>query len=216
MAPRRLAKKKQWKRKPRVRKTVVVNRALAPIAQRYITRMKYAEQFTFSAIQPTYRFNLNSIFDPNRTGIGAQPYGHDTLQTMYNRYRVIKATYVITVFNSGSAIKLAALPANEEVSPTGTTDAITNPRCRFIHQYPGGSVSKLKGSIYLPSLVGRTKSQYMADDRYQAQFGSSPSELAVLNLYCTLLNDSGVNDSQCNIEITYTVECFDVKNLPQS
>lgn len=197
-------------------RTVLVNKALTPIPQRYITRMKYAETFAFTAASPIFRFNLNSIFDPNRTGVGNQPYSHDTLQTLYNRYRVIKASYVITVFNPSSAIKLCALPANEEVNPASTTDAMTNPRARFMWQYPGGGVAKLKGAVYLPSLTGRNKTQYMSDDRYQAQFGASPAELAVLNLYCTLLNDSGVDQSQCNIEITYTVECFDVKNLAQS
>lgn len=217
--------KKQWVRMPRRsgRRTVNVNRALNPIPQRYICKMKYADTFTVStsgiSALGTYRFNLNSIFDPNRTGVGHQPYAHDTLATLYNRYRVIKATYAImgASSNTGYAVTLAALPANEEVTVATGSEARENPRCRYMTQGFGAPQGKLKGVVHLPSLVGRTKQQYMADDRYQAQFGASPSELAILNIYGGLIGDSSVtNDIVCNIEITYHVECFDVKNLSQS
>jgi len=200
----------------RKRTTVNVNRALQPIPQRYICNMKYSDVATLSALNGyNYRFNLNSIFDPNRTGVGFQPYGHDTLQTLYNRYRVIKTSYVITAYSSATAIRVAALPANEEVAPASLSDAVTHPRSKFIIQYPGGNTNKLQGSIHLPSLVGRSKSQYMADDRYQATFGTSPNELAVLNIYGGSLSDVGA-DIQITVQMTFTVEVFDVKNLAQS
>jgi len=65
-----------------------VNKALQPIPQRYIATMKYSQTFLLSDVSPGWTFNLNSIFDPDRTGTGHQPYGHDTFQTLYNRYRV--------------------------------------------------------------------------------------------------------------------------------
>lgn len=220
-------KKKQWKRRPRkaTRKprTQLVNRALNPIPQRFICRMKYADTFTVSTsgISPTgtYRFNLNSIFDPNRTGVGHQPYGRDTFDTLYNRYRVIKCSYVIMVAseNTSYAISVAALPSNEEVTVVNVSEARENPRCRYIVQGFGAPQAKLKGTVHIPSLFGRNKAQYMADDRYQAQFSASPAELAILNIYAGLIGDSAVsNNYVCNIELTYTVECFDVKNLAQS
>lgn len=35
----------------------------------------------------TYR--MNSLFDPDQTGVGAQPYWRDQLATIYNKYRVL-------------------------------------------------------------------------------------------------------------------------------
>lgn len=205
------------------RKTVNVNRALQPIPQRYICKMKYCDVFTVSTsgLSPvgSYTFNLNSIFDPNRTGVGHQPYSHDTFATLYNRYRVIKASYAIygASSNTGYAVNIAALPANEVHTVNTVSEARENPRCRWITQGFGAPQKALKGIVHIPSLVGRTKTQYMADDRYQAQFGASPAELAILNIYGGLIADAAVtNDIVCNIEITYTVECFDVKNLAQS
>jgi len=199
------------------RKTALVNRALAPIAQRYITTMKYSEIFTLNALNGyQYQYNLNSIFDPNRTGTGHQPYGHDTLQTLYNRYRVIGCKWVLNFYNSANMVQVATQPANEVLSPTGGfSELAENPRTRWKLQVPGGSATPIKGSISLPSLVGRSKGQYMADDRYQAQFGSSPTELAILNVIGAAINGSGV-DINCTITLTYKVECFDVKHLAQS
>lgn len=197
-------------------KNALVNTALQPIPQRYICRMKYAETFLLSSIASGYRFNLNSIFDPNRTGIGHQPYGHDTFVTLYNRYRVIACSYIITAYNASDAIRLCALPANEEVVVSNCSEAIENPRAKFITQFPGGNTNKLKGKISIANLMGRTKAQYMADDRFQATFGSSPVELAVLNIVHGNMLDAFPTGTNVHIQLTYVVECFDYKALGPS
>jgi len=220
--------KRMWKRKAwgRKKKTVNVNRAIQPFAQRYICRMKYADsvQVTGPGLGgiSTFRFNLNSIYDPNRTGLGHQPYGHDTLATLYNRYRVIKCKYVISAIPTGATTGnqygiVAALPANEQVNVVSINEVQEHPRAQFITQAPDAALKVLKGTVHIPSLVGRTKAQYLADDRYQATYGADPNELAVLNVYTGLLNAASETVSmQLNVMLEYTVESFDVKNLGQS
>lgn len=211
--------KRDGKMKVLSRKTVNVNKALTPFAQRYITKMKYAETIFINASGPqAYRWRLNGLYDPNYSGTGHQPHGYDTLSTIYNRYRVIKASYNITgVDQSGQYIVICSLPANEQVNALSLSEMRENPRARFITQAPQAHLKTLKGSISIPSLVGRNKAQYMADDRYQAQVGSDPSEMALLNVYVQRL-DEGTNTLNVPIQvtITYTVEWFDVKNLAQS
>ena len=193
-----------------------MNKALQPIPQRYIATMKYSQTFLLSDVSPGWTFNLNSIFDPDRTGTGHQPYGHDTFQTLYNRYRVISCNWVITGYNASNAIRLVAQPANEVLTAGSVSEVCENPRSKWILQSPQSPVMKLKGKINLPSLVGRNTAQYMADDRYQAQFGASPVELAILNIYHANMADAGVVGTQCTITLTYKVEMFDVKHLGQS
>lgn len=228
-APRsKLVRRKRLARRPRGYPTLI-NRSLQPIAQRTIVKMKYAEavtpQMTTGLSSAVYRFNLNSIFDPNRTGTGHQPYGHDTFSTMYNRYRVIGVKWNIQcVAPSGTDLPLqvAALPANEEQGSSGDSASSIRelPRARYITQgYAGAPVRSLKGYTSLPSLTGRTKAQYMADDRYQAQVGSSPQELAILNIIVSFMNEFAVGSTiypPLNIEMTYVVEFFDPKVLAQS
>lgn len=209
--------KKMFKKRKYVRKNVLVNRALQPFAQRYIANLKYSTTFTLNAGNSNnFYFNLNSIFDPDRTGIGHQPYGHDTLQAVYNRYRVIKCSYNITGYSGGSVVRLAAIPMNEMWSIVpGLSEVCENPRSKWIIQVPNGNTKMIKNSVYMPSLVGRSKAQYMSDDRYQAQFGSNPSELAILAILGADISDAATS-VQCTITLNYTVECFDVKNLAQS
>lgn len=198
------------------RRGVKVLSGLNPIPARQIVKMKYAENInTAVGTAFNYTFNLNSIFDPNRTGIGHQPYGHDALQTLYNRYRVISCSYVVTAYSGSTGICYGVMPGNEPVTFTTLAELRENPRSRYITQYPGGSTTKLVGKVYMPALVGRSKTQYMADDRYQAVFGASPNEQAILNLTGLDLAEVGTSVNW-TITLEYTVECFDVKPLAQS
>lgn len=221
---KKTTKRKAWGRKKRT--TVNVNRALQPFAQRYIAKMKYSEQLKVTG--PTggglanFRFNLNSIFDPNRSGIGHQPYGYDQLSGLYNRYRVIKCSYVISGINNAadgdSYSIIAAVASNDAINVTGgLAEVIENPRAKFVTQAPQAPLRMLKGSVYLPSLVGRNKTQYMADDRYQATFGSDPNELAILNIFAGAIDgETQTNTMTLTVTLHYTVEVFDVKNQMQS
>lgn len=206
--------------------------------------MKYCDSFTLdtssSAVGTVvHRFRLNSLFDPNQTAGGHRPYGFTQLlgdatvgapvPGLYNRYRVVSCTYNIYAapINAGAAygqnIQITALAANELV---GTTIGVNgsalreNPRAKYITQTGGAPLRLLSGKVYLPSLVGRTKAQYMADDRYQAVYTANPDEAAILNVYLNEIADSnGVAlpvQARCNITMVYTVELFDVVNKGQS
>lgn len=165
------------------------------------------------------RLNLNSIWDPLRTGAGTsrQPYGRDQLALLYNRYRVISCGWRLTAPNTGGNIMLGAIPSNETYTTTAFAEVRENPRAKYFTQHATGPVQLLKGKIYLPSLVGRTKEQYMADDRYQAQIDASPSELAILNICAAATNGGMITTGQTvNILFEYTVEFFDLKIFPSS
>ena len=127
--------------------------------------MKYSQTFTISsALGAVQRFNLNNIYDPDRTGVGHQPYGYDQLGAIYNRYRVIACHWAINVYPStGTApVRVAALPSNEEVINTTLSDACEDPRAKWMVQVPGATARVLKGKVYLPSLLGRTRPSIVA------------------------------------------------------
>lgn len=184
--------------------------------------MKYADVATVSLGGGTYApytMNLNSIFDPNRTGIGHQPYGFDLLSSTYNRYRVINCRYRISVHSNDNAtnLQLAVIPTNDAISPLTISEVRENPRCKYVLQAPLDTIRVVAGNVYIPSLVGRTKAQYMADDRYQALTTANPNELALLNLFAGTTTETGSTSSVIfNIQLEYTVEFFDIKHMPQS
>lgn len=198
---------------------VNTNRALKPFAQRYITKLKYAQVNFLNVAGPTaYRFRLNSLYDPDFSGTGHQPYGFDQLSPLYNRYRVISCRYVVSaVDQAGQYITYATLPSNEQVNAISLSEMRENPRCQFRVQAPSAAMRPITGNVYLPSLVGRTKAQYMADDRYQSVVTDNPAEAAILNVYVQRM-DEGINTLNVPLTVTleYTVEFFDIKNFAQS
>lgn len=211
-------KKRMYRKKRIIRKKTgmlsTIGRSISPIPQRFITKLKYSTDLSTSSTG-LWRLNLNSLFDPDRSGIGHQPYGYDTLSAIYNRYRVISCGWRITCPSSVSVVQLGALPSNEDVTIVSMDYMRENPRAKYFCQNPGGQALVLSGKSYIPSLVGRTTAQYMADDQYQAQVNASPNSLAVLNLF-TATATGGPLAAPLNIMLEYTVEFFDINNLAQS
>lgn len=228
--PPKKSKIPAWKRKGAMRKAragyktiTTVGKSLSPLPQRYITKHKYADSVAVVAVGQfaQYQFNLNSVYDPNRTGVGHQPYGRDQFAALYNRYRVISCSYRVATIPSVEArvIQTACVPTNNTPPAIGNIWEIREqPRCKYIVQQPQADQKFVTGKVYLPSLMGRTKAQYMADDNYQAQVGATPTELALLNVYSGSITDSSVDGEvfYFNIEMEFTVEWFDVNPLPSS
>lgn len=200
--------------------TVTATRSLQPLPARFITKHKYSTPFTLNALNSyQYKFNLNSLYDPDYTGVGHQPYGRDQLAALYNRYRVIKTSWVINGIQTdspGTNIRLACQPSNDIVSYGNISAMCEAPRTRFIVQGAQGAPLKiLKGFSHLPTLCGRTTAEYMADDRYQADVNTSPPEYCMLNVMGSTLTD-GSATINCDITLEFTVEWFDIQQQTQS
>jgi len=237
MAKKIILRRKRFVRRIRKmrskRKNVLstIGRTLAPIPQRFITKMKWSQVLTSAAGAGTFglaRVSLNNLNKPefNLSVIPPakphQPYGFDQLGVLYNRFRVISASYVIMVqAQDGSTLQVAVFPANESVVPTSISQLRESPRTRYTLQGTGAAIRPIVGKVYLPSLMGRTTAQYMADDRYQSTVDDAgfqlPSELGVLHLIAGTTTEIGpVPQINFNISMEYTVEFFDQKPLAQS
>lgn len=209
---------KKWKSKRKM--TVSASNSLGPLPSRYITKHKYSTTFSLNGLNNyQYLFNLNSLYDPDRTGIGHQVYAFDSLSTLYSRYRVIRTSYVINGIQSdspGTNIRLCAQPSNDIILYSNISAMCEAPRSKFIVQGAQGSPLKtLKGFSHIPSLMGRRTPEYMADDRYSAAVNASPAEFAILNIMANNLSDTGSNVTAC-ITMEFLVEWFDIAQQPQS
>lgn len=199
--------------------TSLVNRSLQPIANRYICKMKYAESITTDATGQ-FQFRLNSVFDPNLTGVGHQPYAFDNLATLYNRYRVVSCGWRLQQPSrtDGSSVIIACLPNNDtSISWPDFGVMAENPRTKYVTNNPGAPVATLSGKSYLPRLMGRSRAQYMADDNYQSIVTTNPSENAILYI-ASFAAQTGVAlpSVPINVVLEYTVEFFDLKHVVQS
>lgn len=191
-------------------------RTVGPLPPRVISRFRYAAQFSSNVGVLDSQFRLNSLHDPDYTGVGHQPYGFDTYASIYAKYRVYAAAYKIMVSNENvQSVNFTIVPNNSNIPFTNSSLAMESPRAKSI-MLSAGSPRTIRGKIYLPALVGASQVNYKADDRYQADTGGSPNE--VMNLHMLVANMSGnpISNVAYSIEIVYYCEFFDIRELPQS
>lgn len=215
---RRAPRKPKARRAPR-QALSTINRSLQPFANRYIVKQK----FSLTDITDTngqYQLRLNSPQQPT-TVVSHQAFGFDQLAGLYNKYRVISCGWRIQLPFATSAstpFTLGCLPTNDPgITWTNIGQMCENSRARYIQQNPGSTALTLSGKVHLPTLLGRTTAQYMANEDTSANVLNNPTEQMILYLQ-TFNSLSGAPQGSLVIQVLleYTVEYFDAKRLLQS
>lgn len=188
------------------------------IAPKLLTKLKYHSRFSVayvSGVPQDYQFRLNSIFDPDQTSTGHQPYGFDQLSSIYARYRVHKTKFSVEPFVATSPGCLEmTLVCNNSANAIVTLDQAgesSNSRTIQCNLYQGSKA--LKGSIGLAYLNGETTAQYAANENTQAAVSANPAE--VLNLHICGVVDQSVQVIY-SVTLEFEVEFFDQFQLAQS
>lgn len=101
--PRKYVKRKRvYKRKAIVRKAKAP-RGLTPFPTTRLVKLRYVTNVTLNPAAgavATHTFAANSLYDPDNTGVGAQPYYFDQLMAMYNKFTVVGSKICITPFGA--------------------------------------------------------------------------------------------------------------------
>lgn len=201
-------------------KTTNVVLSRGPIAPRTIVKLKYHEDWVSPGTVYDHVWNLNSIFDPNRTGTGHQPYGHDQYLTFYNRYRVFAVSYNLSISALGADenYKVSVGPSNDASTYTNPSLAAETPGF-YTRVVSNAQPIIMKGKYSLPNITGVTKTQYKTDDRFQSQFGASPTELIVMHVVASSIGSDAApaaNKLGYSLNLVYHCELFDPNTLGQS
>ncbi len=188
----------------------------------YIT-MRYAENISTSVVTvagSNQIFRLNSIFDPNAAVGGTQPYGYDTLSTLYNRYRVLKARWRVIFAAATAGYQAVVVPVNGALSSpvsdlTTLTSASMVPFAKYVNYNVGAMPPKVGGKMALNVLGGVARMEYLTDDRFEAQIGANPAEVISLNI--GVYNPSGGTITIAYfVELHYEVDLHDPISLAPS
>ncbi len=150
--------------------------------------LKYIQTFSNSvatAAGSIQTMNLNSLFDPDRSGSGHQPYGYDQISALYNRYRVLNTRYRVMFASVGSVYHAVVTCVNgllvSSISDQATFQTATEtPHARTNIMSSQGKSWVVDKKIMLNLLNGVTKTEYLADDRFEAAVGASPTEIMTL------------------------------------
>jgi len=180
-----------------------------PRTMRAVLRYSEAVSIDASTTGPAHHiFRAGSIHDPNYTGVGHQPYGHDTYQNIYNHYRVIRSVCKITNGNVG-ANNVMGITLTDDVSVQLTYDTLR----------------EVKPTKFIP-LVNTSDShsltmEYNAAQSFPGQtqattalFGNDPAEEMYFDIWTqgclSTINPSALAVTVC---IEYYVEFSELKDL---
>lgn len=206
------------------KRRAVVRRITQPgliLPDKLITTLTYSSVVSYApgVAAEDRQFNLNSLFDPDRTGTGHQPMGFDQLKTFYNRYRVLSCKWEVNHIPTGCVgpILLVVVPSNDTTGlASDSQTAIETMYAKYkwsSHQhtaagYDGRGPLKMTGSMNMGKLYGVTDAVLKADDRYAAEQGANPAEAGILHVV-SFNQTFGVIVYDLSVKLVYTVEVYD-------
>lgn len=175
---------------------VTTQTALAPFPFRWNAKLTYGVNVALTTVGsvPTankYRFRLNSVYDPDQSGLGEQPYMYDQLTAIYTKY-IVRACYVDITFNDPTSSGMwvgwsfhTDTTSNDD--PNGKTlgDVMSRPNfvCVPITNYGPESVT-CRVRIPIHTVFGLSQAQYSSvTDQYGASYNASPLSVAYLDLF---------------------------------
>lgn len=185
--------------------------------------LHFIERFTLNpgvgGLASEYFFRLSSIFDPNFTGVGHQPNGHDQLSVLFERYQVWKVDFHIELINGDStgAVRVGYRLSDQSTGVASATELVENGGAEWTLLGVQGGTDKARfiGSVRVCDVHGISYKQYMANDDYGANFGSNPAEEAYLSVWADGLgDDTGAIDAV--IHMVMHTKCMGSKLAAQN
>ncbi len=205
---------------------VQVQKGTMPFAENYRVRLKYCDkvQLTTTGSVNTavaYTFRLGSLYDPDYTGTGHQPYMYDQLTTIYNKYIVEKVDYRVRFRQIASSPITSlwcglSLLTDTNVAASASGDTLNEIRERSTALLaPLAAVNNAanfktwSGSVVLRQLFGVSEMQYYGDQEdFAALNNANPTRQCFLEL-CLMDPDSGSSTTvEADIELIYHAKMF--------
>lgn len=186
-------------------------------------RMKYSSRPALTSgvtnqVENIYR--AFSIFDPDLSGVGHQPLGHDQWATLYSRYRVlgskIEVKFTRTDAPTAGTIQnqccVALMQTSSLVADSETL--IEQPICNYITLGNDGE-SKTVSLAYSSAWKTKGEPGVATESDYSASFGANPTRDAFYHVLAQAGGGTTVS-VRANILITYDVWIYDPIDLAAS
>lgn len=184
--------------------------------------LTYNRTSGYNASAPVVQvFRGNSIFDPDFTGVGSQPMGHDQWATLYRRYRVIGSKITVRT-NSLDGTDASGLV----ITPLNTSGIVSDPEMYIQGAYAAQGYNATTGDnspqivsnyITTSKMRGMPKDAFMYEDDLGAAVGSNP--LKTWYWHVCWYNSSAVVNSingTATVKIVYYVQFYDRETLSTS
>lgn len=152
--------------------------------------------------------NIGSIFDPDTTGVGHQPLGHDQYAAIYEQYVVLNIMYEVVIANfSAAQVVVAGVTISDSLTPqTDVRVLVENGGTDWRTLGFNGSntaVATFKGKVNIAKVHGLTESEHIS--AHLAQFGANPAESVFMHVWAADGFSGTAPTVQCSIRLMYDV-----------
>lgn len=189
------------------------------VKMRYVTCVRLDPAAGASAL---HRFRANSIFDPDETGVGHQPLGHDQWAQFYNHYTVVGAK-ISAKFTAQAADQTSAICAcylsDDPFTPTTAIETIEQGLAKW---KTGNLSTNGQSSLNVVNTYSAKKFFNLSDvkdnvTRVGAYFENNPADQALFTLYYAALNAlDDLSAVEVLVTIDYACQLSEPKSLAQS
>jgi len=176
-----------------------------------------------SAAAGRQQFSMNSLFDPDFTGTGAQPEYFDQLGALYNRYRVYGAAIkvVLLPFTTAGAqsnvpVNVVLVPSAQSLASLNVDDAAGLPRAQ--NRICTGNMDQSNVTMLASHSVSEILGVKDVEgaDRLQALISASPSEQCLFSLIARTADGVTAAHLGASFRLTFDCEFFDRQTPSQS
>lgn len=180
------------------------------------TKLNYSGRITLSTNGTTisyHSFRINSLFDPDYTSTGTQPYARDQFAEIYDYYRVYgcKVTLMITLPTSSSYSVLFTTRASSDNVAIADIDAETERYRSMRTMIAAGQTKTITQYFDMRKVLGKSKTQYERDD---TAMGTNPLE--AVYLYLSALATTGTPDLAVWVKFTMYSKIYGVQDFVPS
>lgn len=161
----------------------------------------------------------SSIYDPQASSGGHKPLWCNTLEAIYNKYRIhgIKYRFKCCNTNTNQLGWMYVLQSNTQYTfPTNTnTNTLAERRlCQRKSVTTTTNPAVIKGYMPIGRPWGLSKQEMKADEDFEASVGVNPIKMAFLNLMFESMNTSAIFNVE--VELKYLVEFHTRKEITGS
>lgn len=185
-----------------------------PFPKKHTALLRYTDTISLdptAGVPASWLFRAGSINDPDFSGVGHQPYGHDTYQAIYNHY-LVKSS-VITVTPTQTTNGIFGITLTDDASVSGGFSGVREPK--------DTKMAVMTASSPVSTIVNKYNINSNFDIARQAScvasFGSNPTE--DMNFHLWYEGPSAADNPPSLsflVTISYIVEMFELKDLGSS
>lgn len=203
------------RRRPRRSVFNPVRSLSSPVPKKMQTYLRYVDQITINpgiGVMEYHAFKCNDIYDPDSTGVGHQPLGHDQYAALYKRYKVISSKFTVLFTATTSNVVIGLIQNSDTSLPTAPGTFMEQPHTRF-----ATLTSNTSSQANKKLSVKWSQRQLEAANRVTTDIGSSPALSQYFHVGVGSIDGSAdPSGVYIQVVITYLVEFVDPIDLGQS